>query len=60
MRDERASERGSAGHRLVDSALKVTENGIVGYCTCGWHTGPRISSFAASVAFRDHQEDPRG
>lgn len=52
-------------HKLVDNTLNVEreENGvakgIIGRCTCGWTTGYRFTSLAASVAFRDHQEERR-
>lgn len=45
-------------HRLVDGSLKIEEHGMIGRCTCGWTTGHRISSMAASAAMQDHRESP--
>lgn len=50
-------------HELVDNTLcferekSGTAKGIIGRCTCGWSTGYRFSSFAASAALREHQEN---
>lgn len=41
-------------HKLVRGMLETHPGGIVGRCECGWTTGARISSFAASGAFMDH------
>ncbi len=43
-------------HELVDGTLHRTDQGIIGRCKCGWNTGYRFSSFAASAEFMDHQE----
>lgn len=43
-------------HRLIDGTLHADDKGVVGRCTCGWSTGYRFSSFAASAAFQEHQE----
>lgn len=51
-----------AEHELVDGTLYVeregdgTVKGIIGRCTCGWDTGYRFTSLAASAAFQDHQD----
>lgn len=46
-----------AEHKLADGTLRREEQGIVGRCTCGWSTGYRFSSLAASAAFQEHQEE---
>ena len=44
-------------HKLVDDTLTVERpQGIVARCTCGWSSS-HFSSLAASVAFRDHQDE---
>ncbi len=59
-----APDRKRQEHRLVDGTLqcepasKWHSGGIIGRCICGWTTGHRFSSFAASAAFMDHQEKP--
>lgn len=45
-------------HKLKGDTLIVTKNGVEAICICGWTSGPRFSGMAASVFFRDHQEDP--
>lgn len=47
-------------HQLVDDTLYCEEGGIIGRCTCGWDTGHRFSSMAASAAFADHQDSMAG
>jgi hypothetical protein len=50
-------------HELIGKTLYVerhkdgTPIGIIGRCTCGWNTGHRFTSFVASSAFMDHQEE---
>lgn len=46
----------AARHVLKEGALVREDGGIIGRCVCGWTTGYRISSFAASAAFQDHQD----
>lgn len=45
-----------AEHKLVDDTLTREGNGITARCVCGWVSTGHFSSFAASAAFRDHQE----
>jgi len=50
-------------HKLVDGTLHLERDdkgeakGIIGRCACGWTTGYRFSSFAASASFQDHIEE---
>ena len=46
-----------AEHRLEGGTLNADDDGVKARCTCGWSSGARFSSAAASVAFRDHQEE---
>ena len=50
----------AGAHELVDGTLYREDGGIIGRCKCGWTTGHRFSSFAASAAFMDHQETMQG
>jgi hypothetical protein len=45
-------------HRLVNDTLVVERGDIVAHCVCGWSSGPRFTSMAASALFHEHQEDP--
>lgn len=45
-------------HKLINGTLYREDRGIIGRCVCGWTTGYRFSSFAASAAMMDHQEHP--
>jgi hypothetical protein len=47
-----------AKHELIDGVLVGTDDGIVARCKCGWTSGPRFSSFVASVAFMEHEDEP--
>lgn len=45
-------------HKLVGGTLKNEPEGIIARCVCGWSSGHRISSFAASAAMMAHKEKP--
>jgi hypothetical protein len=46
-----------AEHKLVGGTLKVEDRGgITARCECGW-SSTHFSSFAASAAMMDHQEE---
>lgn len=46
-------------HRLIGGRLSGEDKGVIARCECGWDSGHRISSFAASNAFSDHQDTAR-
>jgi hypothetical protein len=46
-------------HELKDGTLRVVSGGIEAECVCGW-SSIHFSSFTASAAFRDHQENAEG
>lgn len=44
------------GHRLREGTLRRDDAGITAQCECGWSSTGHFSSFAASAAFSEHQE----
>lgn len=56
-----ADKSQAAEHKLVNNTLVVERpDGIVARCQCGWVSAGHFSSLAASLAFRDHQENTNG
>lgn len=43
-------------HAIEKVAVVLDKGGIVARCICGWVSRPHFSSFAATVAFMDHED----
>lgn len=52
------SEQGhTQKHELIGGTLKGTDKGVIARCVCGWTSGYRFTSLAASAAMMEHREN---